>query len=90
MLVGFNPKLESPVFNARILKTVKRGLKVYKIGPAEDLTYDYIHLGNSIKDLTNILQDKDGFKKLFGEGTNNHILFSGNLANELSEFNQIF
>jgi NADH dehydrogenase/NADH:ubiquinone oxidoreductase subunit G len=49
VLVGFNPKMESPVLNARILRGVNhRGLKVYKIGSADDLNYDYTHLGNDI------------------------------------------
>lgn len=47
ILVGFNPKLECPVFNARILRAVKNGLRVYKIGAAEDLTYNYEHLGTT-------------------------------------------
>ena len=32
VLVGCNPKLESPLLNARILKAIKRGCKVFKIG----------------------------------------------------------
>ena len=49
ILIGFNPKIESPVLNARILKGVNhRGLRVFKIGSADDLNYDYKHLGNSI------------------------------------------
>lgn len=40
--------MESPVFNARILKSVRHhGLKVHNIGPAEDLTYDYQHIGTT-------------------------------------------
>lgn len=55
ILVGFNPKLESPVFNARILKAVRHnGLKVYKIGACEDLSYDYTHLGTNIDVLNQI------------------------------------
>lgn len=42
VLVGTNPKLESPVFNARIKKAVNHGnLKVVLIGTADDLTYEY-------------------------------------------------
>lgn len=40
ILIGFNPKTESPVLNTRILRGVNhRGLKVYKIGSADDLNY---------------------------------------------------
>jgi len=46
ILVGSNPKLESPVLNARILKAVKNNnLKVFLIGTPVDLTYNYVHLG---------------------------------------------
>ena len=42
VLIGFNPKSESPVLNSRILRGVNhRNLKVYKIGSADDLNYPY-------------------------------------------------
>lgn len=48
LLVGTNPKLESPLLNSRILRaTRKNNLKVFVIGPANDLTYNYVHLGNN-------------------------------------------
>ncbi len=48
VLIGFNPKIESAVLNSRILWGVNhRGLKVYKIGSADDLNYPYEHLGNT-------------------------------------------
>jgi len=45
VLVGCNPKLESPVLNSRILKAVKNGLKVFKIGANDNLNYEYTHIG---------------------------------------------
>ena len=43
-----NPRTENPVLNARIKKAVKlNGLEVAVIGSAPDLSYDYVHLGNS-------------------------------------------
>ena len=55
LLVGVNPRTEAPVLNARILKAVKHnGLKVAVVGPAMDLGYDYVHLGNSAKTLAEI------------------------------------
>ena len=45
LLIGTNPRLESPVLNARIRKAWTKGAKVALIGPAVDLTYDYDHLG---------------------------------------------
>lgn len=52
ILVGSNPKTENPVLNARIRKSVNvNGLDVAVIGPANNLTYNYNHLGNSLKTL---------------------------------------
>ena len=52
LLVGVNPKVESPVLNARILKNVRHNnLKVFNVGPSEDLGYKYVHLGNSYNTL---------------------------------------
>ena len=46
LLVGTNPRVEAAVWNARIRKTwLWADLKVGVIGEAEDLTYDYTHLG---------------------------------------------
>ena len=52
IFVGSNPKTENPVLNARIRKAVNvNGLDVAVIGPANNLTYNYSHLGNSMKTL---------------------------------------
>jgi NADH dehydrogenase (ubiquinone) Fe-S protein 1 len=55
ILVGCNPRNESPVLNARIRKAVGvNGLKVAMIGSAPNLPYNYTHLGNTpqtLKDL---------------------------------------
>ena len=57
LLVGTNPKIDSPVFNARIRKAVnKDGLKVGLIGSSHDLTYDYEHLGNTTASLVDIVE----------------------------------
>mmetsp|Transcript_1728 Transcript_1728/g.1183 ORF Transcript_1728/g.1183 Transcript_1728/m.1183 type:complete len:258 (+) Transcript_1728:1030-1803(+) len=48
LLVGSNPKVEAPVLNARIRKSVSvNGLEVALIGSAPNLSYDFLHLGNS-------------------------------------------
>ena len=48
ILVGSNPKTECPVLNARIRKAnMVNGLEIAVIGPANNLTYDFKHLGNS-------------------------------------------
>ena len=60
---------------------------MYKIGPAEDLTYDYKHMGNTHKVINDILENKSELNKVLKEGKNNHIIISGNLADELEHFN---
>jgi NADH dehydrogenase (ubiquinone) Fe-S protein 1 len=62
LLVGTNPKIESPVFNARIRKAVnKEGLKVGLIGSPYDLTYDYDHLGTSTRTLLDLYEGRHPF-----------------------------
>lgn len=55
LLIGTNPKIECPVFNARIRKATLEGTRVAAIGPQVDLTYRYDHLGESVSDLKDIL-----------------------------------
>jgi NADH-quinone oxidoreductase subunit G len=45
MLIGTNPRVESPVLNARIRKAWTNGCDIDLVGPAVDLTYDYFHKG---------------------------------------------
>ena len=62
LLVGTNPRTESPVFNARIRKAVmKNNLKVGLIGSQNDLSYDYEHLGTTPKSLIEIMEGKHPF-----------------------------
>ncbi len=44
-LIGTNPRHEAPVLNARIRKAWLHGADVALVGEAQDLTYDYTHLG---------------------------------------------
>ena len=45
VLIGTDPRSESPVLNARIRKAWLSGARISLIGPAVALTYDYTHLG---------------------------------------------
>ncbi len=45
-LIGTNPRMESPVLNARIRKAWAAGATVGLLGEAVDLTYEYTHVGN--------------------------------------------
>ena len=57
LLVGTNPRVESPVLNARIRKAWTLGADIGLIGEAVDLTYDYSHIGT----------DRAALEKLAGE-----------------------
>jgi NADH-quinone oxidoreductase subunit G len=46
LLVGTNLRWEAPLINTRIRKAVKKGAKVFAIGPEVDLTYKIEWLGN--------------------------------------------
>lgn len=61
LLVGVNLKTENPVLNARMLKAVKRGAKVAIIGSPSDLSYEYTHLGNTTRTLSEIAEGKHPF-----------------------------
>jgi NADH dehydrogenase (ubiquinone) Fe-S protein 1 len=62
LLVGCNPRVDSPVLNARIRKASQlNGLKVALIGSAPNLPYDYTHLGNSPLTLKELAEGKHPF-----------------------------
>ncbi|HEV2568387.1 NADH-quinone oxidoreductase subunit NuoG [Sphingomonas sp.] len=46
LLIGTNPRLEAPLVNTRIRKAMRRGARVFGIGPEVDLTYKVNWLGN--------------------------------------------
>jgi NADH-quinone oxidoreductase subunit G len=54
LLIGTNPRLESPVLNARIRRAWSKGAKVALVGAAADLTYGYMHLGTDRKALADL------------------------------------
>ena len=54
-LIGTNPRLESPVLNARIRKAWLNGAEISLVGEAADLTYDYTHVGTDRAALTGLL-----------------------------------
>ena len=62
LLVGVNPRYESPVLNARIRKAVnKNNLNVGLVGSPYDLTYDYNHIGSGTRSLVELLEGKHPF-----------------------------
>jgi NADH-quinone oxidoreductase subunit G len=48
LLVGTNVRVEAPLVNTRIRKAVRRGAKVFAIGPETDLTYKVDWLDNEL------------------------------------------
>ena len=57
-LIGTNPRLESPVLNARLRKAWLNGCEIALVGEKVDLTYDYHHLGNDRAALERIMSNK--------------------------------
>ena len=48
LLVGTNLRWEAPLVNTRVRKAIKRGAKVFAIGPETDLTYKVEWLGDDL------------------------------------------
>ena len=48
LLVGTNPRWEAPLVNTRLRKAMRRGAKVFGIGPEVDLTYPVEWLGDDL------------------------------------------
>ena len=71
LLVGTNPRMESPVLAARIRKVVKQALvPVFNVGPEADLAMEVTQVGTSTSELLDLAAGKssnqaltDAFKK---------------------------
>jgi NADH-quinone oxidoreductase subunit G len=48
LIVGSHVRWEAPLVNTRIRKAVKRGAKVFVVGPEWDATYPVVNLGNDL------------------------------------------
>jgi NADH-quinone oxidoreductase subunit G len=48
LLIGSNLRWEAPLVNTRVRKAIKKGAKVFAVGPAVDLTYKATWLGNDL------------------------------------------
>jgi len=57
LLVGTNLRWEAPLINTRIRKAIKKGAKVFAIGPEVDLTYKVTWLGNDAAALADLPED---------------------------------
>lgn len=66
LLIGTNPRVESPVYNARIRKSWLDGAQVALIGEAVDLTYKYTHLGSEASAISKLSSGGEFMDKLKG------------------------
>jgi len=57
VLVGTNLRWEAPLVNTRVRKAIKRGAKVFAIGPQVDLSYKAQFLGSDAALLTKVPKD---------------------------------
>jgi NADH-quinone oxidoreductase subunit G len=74
LIVGSNVRWEAPLVNTRIRKAVKRGAKVFAIGPEVDLTYPVNWLGNDLGLLGNLPKD---LTDLFGKAARPAVIVGG-------------
>ena len=75
LLVGSNTRWEAPLVNTRIRKAVRRGAKVFAIGPEVDLTYKIEWLGDDLsllaklpKEATDAIKDAKRPVMIVGPG----------------------
>eukprot|EP00884_Botryococcus_braunii_P000409 jgi/Botrbrau1/10369/Bobra.146_2s0008.1 len=64
LLVGTNPRLESPVLNARLRKMYLDGMSFGLIGPKADLTFPYEHLGEGPEAIQKLMSGGTFFTKM--------------------------
>ena len=57
LLVGTNPRWEAPLVNTRLRKAVRRGARVFAIGPETDLTYKTEWLGDDLALLAKLTKE---------------------------------
>jgi NADH-quinone oxidoreductase subunit G len=81
LLVGTNPRLESPVLNARLRRQWMAGkLTIGVIGEQADLTYDYDYLGAGTASLTSLAKSKSDFAKAFKAAANPAVIVGANAS----------
>ena len=74
LLIGTNPRVESPVLNARIRKAWTNGAMIGLFGEKADLTYDYKHMGTdraALVELVGRVTEKPDTLVIIGQGAIN-------------------
>lgn len=70
LLVGTNTRHDAALLNARIGQQVRKGkLIVGLIGPKQDLTFNYEHIGEGAADLTKLIDAKSPFSNILKNAT---------------------
>jgi len=84
LIIGANPRLEASLINTRIRKAwIAGGTEIGVIGDAEDLTYDYTHLGTKPSDIAAIAKTTKGFAKTFKAAKNPAIILGAGALNRV-------
>ncbi|CAN5138817.1 NADH-quinone oxidoreductase subunit NuoG [soil metagenome] len=74
LLIGTNLRWEAPLVNTRIRKAIKRGAKVFGLGPEMDLTYKVEWLGNDAGLLAKL---PDAVVEAFGKAQRPAVIVGG-------------
>jgi len=74
LLVGTNLRWEAPLVNTRIRKAIKRGAKVFAVGPETELTYKVEWLGDDLKVLGGL---PDAVRELFEKAERPAVIVGG-------------
>ncbi|GAA0665980.1 NADH-quinone oxidoreductase subunit G [Sphingomonas insulae] len=74
LLVGTNLRWEAPLVNTRIRKAIKKGAKVFAIGPETELTYKVEWLGTDLSLLGDL---PEAAATLFGEAKKPMVIVGG-------------
>ena len=77
LLVGTNPRWEASILNTRIRKSyLNKDIPIALIGNKKKLNYKYDYLGNSLKILEDIYNEKNEFYKIL-KSSNNPMIIIG-------------
>jgi len=82
LIIGANPRLEASLVNTRLRKAwIEGGMEIGLIGDAEDLTYEYEHLGTNPADIVAFMKKTKGFAKAFKAAKNPAIILGAGALN---------
>ena len=82
LIIGANPRLEASLVNTRLRKAwIEGGMEIGLIGDAEDLTYEYEHLGKNPADIAAFMKKTKGFAKAFKAAGNPAIILGTGALN---------